>query len=516
MRTKSTKPANESLYLGLAWGLIAFALFVATSGNLEFHVDEVITYRVVQETWSEIARERLGATHSPVYFWLVKPLYSISDDPHILRYPSSLFSAIGFGVMVAALGSAISKRIANIYAIGLMTCPGWIYLAHFARPYALLVMLMMLGMASLLVILARTLAKEQDAIGQPETPLRHWIILSVSTALAPAVLMSGALYVVALSFTPLLNADLRRSRTFLARWWRAMLPGLASAALFSWLLSSAIIRKSDSYWVDRRSPLSFDTFSRVVSRTFSSIDPSWTSASQTLESIIAVAGVVLVLSAFLLRSRHRALFWTALPAAISLPILYVLISFKTSLMVDRYFFLTTPGVFALIAISTDYVWRKRIGAGLLLILLSGLLLQAANAYFWPHTQRLWRNSVEHMLEARKDSDVLVVYPPNRVLTVKIILDYEFSLDESIEVTPGPGSDEELERLIAATIEREGRIWIIDDWQSRNVRPILDRRSDLAACRMRHRSRPVHVITDRATPNQLPKTCEAYGETPTSG
>ncbi len=514
-----TKPAlqvNASLYLGLAWGIFTLVLFVATNGNLEFHTDELITYRVIQETWSEIARERLGATHSPVYFWLVKPLYSISEDPHILRYPSALFSAIGVGMMVAAIGSAISTRVANIYAVGLMTCPGWIFLAHFARPYAMLAMLMMLGMASLLVILSRALANEPETAGQQETPTRHWIVLSVTTALAPAVLMSGSLYVAALSFTPLLNADLRRNREFVAKWWRAMLPGLASAALFSWLLSSAIIRKSGAYWADRRFPLSMDSLIRVTSGTFSSIDPSWTSASRTLEAVIAMAGVALVLGAFLLRSRHRALFWTAVPAAIVLPLLYVLISFKTSLMVERYFYLTTPGLFGLIAISVDYLWRKHIGAGLLLILLSCLILQAFNAHFWPHARILWRNAVEVVLNARHDSDLVVVYPSNRARMVKIILDYEFSLDENIEALPGPGSYEELDDLIDASIMSHGRIWIIDKWQTRNARAILDRRSDLVGCRMDQRSRPLFVITKAATPNMLPKTCEAYGETPGSG
>ncbi|MEO4040314.1 hypothetical protein AAFN47_01750 [Hoeflea sp. CAU 1731] len=516
MQTKTARPVNASLYLGLVWGLIALVLLVSTNGNLEFHSDELITYRVIQETWSEIVRERLGATHSPVYFWLIKPLYSISDDPHILRYPSALFSALGLGVMVAALGAVTSTRIANIYAIGLMTCPGWIFLAHFARPYALLAMLMMLGMASLLVILSRALANEPEAAGQQEAPIPHWIILSVTTALAPAVLMSGALYVAALSLTPLLNADLRRNRQFVAKWWRAMLPGLASAALFSWLLSSAIIRKSGAYWADRRFPLSMESLIRVTSGTFSSVDPSWTSASRTLEAAIAIAGVALVLGAFLRRSRHRALFWTAVPAAIVLPILYVLISFKTSLMVERYFYLTTPGLFGLIAISVDYLWRKRIGAGLLLILLSCLILQAFNAHFWPHARILWRNAVEVVLNARHDSDRVVVYPSNRALMVKIILDYEFSLDENIEALPGPGSYEELEDLIDVSINSHGRIWIIDKWKRRNVRAILDRRSDLVGCRMDHRSRPLYVITKAATPNLLPKACEADGETPTSG
>ncbi len=109
--------------IGLIWAAVIFALLMVACEAHDYGKDEIVTYYSVHMDWRELTADRLENTHSPLYFWLLKPYAVAVTDPIALRYPSALFAAVSVGVLTGVMAFSCSAAAAILLGIGFLRRP---------------------------------------------------------------------------------------------------------------------------------------------------------------------------------------------------------------------------------------------------------------------------------------------------------------------------------------------------------------------------------------------------------
>ncbi len=382
-----------SRHRAIVWliGIFALALGIRLLGlgDLPLGYDESTTLRVVQMDWRLLIGNRLGSTHSPVYFALLKAL-GLTGEPFFWpRLPSAIFDA-GAATLFAFIGS----RIAGIR--GLLSF-GFLYIAapilmnwgQTARPNALLnffsVWLLLSGF--LFVTYPRLFG---GTLIRPELPwrIRRVRILTFLSVFAASV---GALYTMVAGLLVSFAIDVPVIATLMhARKWGTLKHWLLlrACALLVWVplalaLYGGVAARAGNYWVE---PADFDRWSDFLGRVlFMWKDSLAVVAGERqlklvlviLLSIMAIIGI-----ATLIRRKQTATLALFIGAAFIPIILVTIVSMHTPLLVERYAMFSTIGFMAICATGLASAWHGQAWSRLAAFLMVSIVSLNLAQYVW--------------------------------------------------------------------------------------------------------------------------------------
>jgi hypothetical protein len=334
--------------------LLAVLLPLPFIGQTPLSYVEVLTAEALELSTRGLIEHRLAGAHTPTWYLLLKTLGLAHQPEWLLRLPSTLAHSAA-----ALLAAAIGRRMAGrpgLLAAGLLLAlqPVLLEFANYARPYAAVMaasLWMLLSLAALadrprLAVAALT----QRRGAAPALRRMRWLWLQAS--LAP--LLAASLLPLGLLVWALLDATLlawlwwragkgRRARRRLAR--RLLLARLVPvllAAVGYLALYSAFDRLAGHYWPK---PLSFRAALQVLETTFGWLPGLDRDRFLPLAGdwVLGLALGLLALLGFF-EGRRRAARLLAATLALGVPLLLLLLSLHTSLLVIRYF---APGILGL-------------------------------------------------------------------------------------------------------------------------------------------------------------------------
>ena len=407
----------------------------------------------------------------------MKPLAVTDIPPVCLRLPSVLFCSVALGTLVVTVSRNFGNRMANFLGIGLATSPGWIFIAHYARPYALLAMLFVFSICSLVAVLKEHL-EEAKADKPYDTGRWPWIALAASTSAASIVMMAGVLYSFVLVPLPYLNSQLRHDRNFMKRWWLAMTPVLATAIAMTALLKQSIVFRSDRYWTENRYPLSLKSVWNVFIDLFTTVN-----VPNAVATLVVVSALILMACSMMWRRRYPVLFWSLMPMSIGLPIVYVLISFKTSLMVPRYFYLVAPAWYCLIAASASVVWTRRWMSILLVGLTALVVFQYAAMLTAEGRISRWYEFAAAIRQSENAPDAILARKHVNGRRLKFLFEHAYTPTRPIDTRSWSPHDglEELTKMSGELAAQYSQVWLVGDFTRAEIEALLQSDNRLAGC-----------------------------------
>ena len=292
--------------------------------NEPLHIDEVISWEWMLNSWSYLAERLLADTQTPLYYVLQKLyLLIIPGNDYWLRILPFFF----FVVSLFALFSFSQKKI-GIWGAALVTS---MYLSNdliekhsiFARPYSLLVLLVMINLLSFMK--GRT---QQISLSK-----NYWFIISL--ILIPYTHHLGFIY----EFSLLLTSVFLYTRREILKTLLIVLPFIAPIIILlffqygqamnyiSWVNNPVYTKSSYLFFFDSRS--------------------------------YPVLMVILFLTAWKKFSKNFGLSreqkFLVINLILNLGFILIYSEMQTSLLIDRYFCFLLPSVFLLIV----YFWEER-------------------------------------------------------------------------------------------------------------------------------------------------------------
>ena len=357
--------------LPLVIGLVALGLRLHGLGDKPLWLDEVTTLHRVTLRLPDLIADALRNKHYPAYFLLLWPVAKLGTSAWLLRLPSAVFGAVD-AVLVYAIGREVAGRRAGVMA-GLLLAfsPFDVQYGQEARSYTLAACLILVTLWGLL-----RLAREPAIAARP----LRWNRLPPLPWLAYCGGMVGALNVLNVAIPWLLAANLAavaiglragQSRpAFMRNWARAQ-----AIVVALWLPSLAAVFFASSGEVLRgpgwAPPPTLATLWSIVSTVY--LDRI--GAFITFEVLpTKVPGLSIALAAaaawgaWRLRRTPTSLAIIA-SAAFGLPLLLLLVSFATPVLVPRYFAWSAAPFFVLAGTGIAQLtrWRYATGAAALAV-----------------------------------------------------------------------------------------------------------------------------------------------------
>lgn len=345
MRSSLKAPPAWVLYLLVA--LLALLLPLPFLGQTPLSYVEVLTAELLELSARGLIEHRLAGAHTPTWYLLLKALGLAYQPEWLLRLPSTLAHGA-----TALLAAAVGRRMAGrpgLLAAGLLLAlqPILLEFANYARPYAALMAasLWMLLSTSALADRPRLAVAALKVRGGSAPALRRMRWLWFQASLAPllaasllplGMLVWGLLDVTLLTWLWLQAGSGRRARRRLAgRLLLARLLPVLLAAVGYTALYAAFDRLAGHYWPK---PLSFSVALQVLETTFGWLPGLDRDLFLPLAGdwVLGLAIGVLALLGFF-GGRRRAARLLAAALALGFPLMLLLISLHTSLLVVRYF-----------------------------------------------------------------------------------------------------------------------------------------------------------------------------------
>ncbi len=487
--------------------LAALALRLAAGVWQPLSVDEWFTLNSLAGDVPALIRERLAASHSPLYFLLLKAagLTAQSSDA-ALRIPSAIIDSLGIGLLTW-IAAKTSGRFA-VFAFLVMAClsPALLTHGHTARPYALLYFCLALALAgAVTAIRVPRVTVSAFGVGARHGPAQRTTRIAIA---AMAVGLVGAGYtqnlgVIAAALMPAAIIFLpacRRNRRFLRLWlvvhalvWLALLPNLIA-------LAPTVQALTGHYWVEMASSSSLKSLRFVVTNTygffFSGDRNRFLPAGFEIGVGIAVACLACV---SLVVHRHRATARLIAFAAFALPLAVLAMSAVQSLLIPRYFIVALPAFFLLAADGAAILAKLLAGRMIALVILAGVALQGLDATV---DQRVldWRMAVRFL---DMNSYGVVRGVANTPLEKGMVERHAapgLAVDLTLETDPRLAG----ERL-AALLRTEPFVWLFEGWRPDQPGPDI---SAYVACSWLFGQSKIFILArDRAN---LPAAIRACG------
>jgi hypothetical protein len=439
---------------------VIFALLVVASEARDYGKDEVVTYYSVDMDWPELTANRLENTHSPLYFWLLKPYADAVGDPIALRYPSALFAAISVGVLTGVMAFSCSAAAAILLGIGFLSSPALVELGHVARPYALLMAFTAIGLAcSVLVLQSNSVANQSQNAGRTR---RSWLPLQVSLIGAAGTMMAGGLSALAISLTPYLSNKVRADRRFTRDWLRKMIPVFVACALVVLILSPYLWMRAGNYWADRI-PFSLETFERIFRTAFTyKFAITELRLRSLIHGIVLVSSVILFLIGIAKRNQFLSMYLPAVTLAIGLPLALIALSLHTGLLVARYFYLAVPAVLCVMALGASVVSRNRFGLVALIIVAplfvsQGIVAALSRGSASISDLETASKTIARFADVR---DEIISSPPSRRRYLNFFLHHWGESSSRFRLSGGPRNEEELRRQIELLLQDRRAVWLV--------------------------------------------------------
>ncbi|SDK47053.1 hypothetical protein [Aliiruegeria lutimaris] len=341
---------RNALFVALATFALALAIRLLGVGLREPWLDEVYSQFAISREWYGLAADRISRGHSPLYYALMKAFGIPGADVAAMRAASSVFDALGAGIVAGALALHVGRPAALFFGFLYAWSPVAIHWAQNARPYGLLIFFVSIGLAGAIGLLA-TLGREGAVATR-----RQRRLFGFGFSMASLTITAGIFAFLATALLPFALPRTRRDKAFLKRWKKALkVPAVVSVLAYFAMSGPHIARQVDGYWAEKYNPLGLDGLGRLWSSMLSdgglAEGIARLGGPQAANMPLIWAGSALFV-AFLVLGLARIRYRPALIAPACLMAGYTLIllcvSIWTSVLVARYFL---PPWIALLALA---------------------------------------------------------------------------------------------------------------------------------------------------------------------
>jgi hypothetical protein len=370
-----------------AMALLAAALSLAvtlpTLAMLPFWGDEVITLRSLSLPFDKLVAERLRNAHSPVWFLAIQWLELDGQSRFLLRLPSALGSAVAAACMALVAYRLGGWRAALTLAVAFATMPAILVEAQDARPNAWHFACLGFFTLCLAVLLDHPRLARAALTRAPPAAARRlrwtWAGTTLAAIAVVAMLPLGALAVIAGDVAVLWCARRRACRRLLRPWFLLRLATLVVLLPLFIGLVDGFERRVGNYWP---SPFSWDAIRAALKvaggGAIDLFDPNYFLGPDGNRALYWSLALVLLLGLWL--GRRRRSFSLLIVLAFLPQLILILLSLNTSLLVGRYFAVSTPAMLTLGAVGVAAIWSRRPPLAIPALAIAALLfLQALDA-----------------------------------------------------------------------------------------------------------------------------------------
>lgn len=354
---------------------LALALRLATLDRREPWLDEALTQFALSLGWADLIADRLAAGHSPAYFLALKAAGFDPAQVLPLRLASTVCDAAACGVLGAAVQRVSGARAALIGMAFYAASPVLIGWAQNARPYALMMLCLAIGL--------------YGAVGLLSADRRRGDAAAFALGLAGAAitLSAGAIAAALVLLAPLLRPG---ARAWPPAWRRAAwLPLLGIVTMIVAVTAPAVQTQAPTYWTERVASFGPEALA-ALARGLVMGDRLAAAEAQALLGVIPWQVVTLVAGALIalgigraLRDlRHRPALLPFAVLALGYPALLLGLSLGTSLLIPRYVLPGLSAALMLAGIGFAQLSRRRHGPALTaaaLVAFAALALHHARA-----------------------------------------------------------------------------------------------------------------------------------------
>ena len=350
------------LAMALLAALLSLAVSLPTLALLPLWGDEVLTVHTITLPFDHLVAERLRNAHSPAWFLAVQALGLDSHSRFLLRLPSAVGSAAAAACMALVAYRLGGWRAALALAVAFATVPAILVEAQDARPNAWHFACLALFTLSLAVLLdhprlARA-ALAKDAGADARRLRWAWAGSTLGAALVVAMLPLGALAVVAGDVAVLWCARRRPWRRLLRPWFLVRLLTVVALLPLFYGLVDGFERRVGNYWP---SPFSWDAVRAALKiaggGAVDLYDPNYFLGPVGNRVLYWSFSLCILLGLWL--GRRRRSFSLLVLLAFLPQLVLIALSLNTSLLVGRYFAVSTPALMTLAALGVAAVWRRR-------------------------------------------------------------------------------------------------------------------------------------------------------------
>ncbi|HEY1504251.1 MAG TPA: glycosyltransferase family 39 protein [Stellaceae bacterium] len=340
----------------LAVGIVALALRLHGLADKPLWLDEVSTLHRATIGFSSMIAESLHSKHYPTYFALLWLVAKLGISSWLLRLPSAIFGALATALVVVVGREADKQRTGIAAGLLLAFSPFDVQYGQEARSYTLVAVLILMALWGLMRLARQATASE------PQQRCRGaWLAYGGGTLAALCVLNVAVPWLVASSVAAAAIAwRARERRVFVRRWaiTQAIILALWLPALGAVLYDSkgaalegpgwALPEKWTALW-SIIGPVYLDRISAFI--TFDVLPAAMPGLSLLIAALAAYG-------AWRLRQKPHALIVIGCAACV-LPLLLLLVSRVTPVLVPRYFAWSAAPFFILVGagIARLNAWR---------------------------------------------------------------------------------------------------------------------------------------------------------------
>ena len=389
--------------------MLCLAVRLSTLGSLALRADEVLTAQAIGLDWTDLAVERLVATHSPLYFWMLKGLGLQGASEFFLRLPSAILNSLACTIFVA-VAWRLSGRIGAIVMM-LLYCFGPLEIAHAqdARPYALL--MFFVAVATLGYVSAISPGQTGDpshTTGEREDirlSRLAFVVATVGTIGAGLTMIGGWIVVVALQASIIVLPRALQRRVIrlwllhVAVTWLGIAP--FAIAVFPYLHQAA-----GGYWAEQKMPLSIDSLALIADQLYLRPGQQFEGIWSTVQIIGNLVSPLIALVA-LIELRNRPSIRLVSFVSIAIPVFLVGVSAVQSVLIIRYFLPALPFLGLMTSAGASLVWGWRLGWIAICVFSGAVVLQGIYAIFVPEEDQDFR-AVAQFLSANGSQNIVMI------------------------------------------------------------------------------------------------------------
>jgi len=393
--------------------------------------DEVITADVISMDWWVLIKNRFASAHSPVYFLLVKLWMMLTTggsvqplhDELILRLPSIIAMSTAGGFMVSLawrMAGALSAFGMTVLWLG---SPMVTYYTVDARPYAFMVFFLAAALWANLILIT------SNSKGRSSSDL-VWFMASIASIGAVLIIPLGALVIALLELTMLLCNSYRYDPGFRAKWRKHCFLVYPVLVIVIGIMALPIERIANVYWTENMFPFSMKIILDRLKEIY--LPLTYGSNSNLIYHHANRLGSILVFflaCRTLWRSPRSEPVLMLCVLAFLLPLLLVVVSAKTSLLVPRYFLPAVPAFLLLAAMGMKFHYRS-----LVLSIIGALVVItfAAEAFVYRIQPHQW--DVKPLLAFFNSHPVEKVIGGTHIWSVKTELDFYLACREGGKIS----------------------------------------------------------------------------------
>lgn len=378
---KSVLSTHPNWLLALAFGLLTVIIHSYHLGYASYDLDEAVHIWYAQGSFSQVIEQSSNDPNPPIYNLIISTwvkAFGVTESS--VRFFSVLMGALGVVLMFLIASRNFGMAVGIMAALFYCLSPIQFRFTHLARPYAMLMVTVLLSYGALL-----------ECLKDPNSQKLFWYYLATTLMIyvhPTSIFNLPAQGIIVLFF----HHDKIKSAIRLA------LPMVAAVATFGvWMLAIPYFERNDTMWFG---PPSWSDVGYVISVFYGH---AW---------LITLQLIVLVLFFFKMKREKEEskiknvillAVWIIVPFTISVCFSHLV----KPVFQDKYILSVQPAMMLLLALTLDGVggriWGK-IGAAIVLT----MLILSVNTK--PHPEGDWRTAVDYVKSIQTDSSAIFIDP----------------------------------------------------------------------------------------------------------